>query len=163
MAFITITPVARNGFANTVTRNINPTQILETRDANANEILSFPTALSAVVVNYTQYSQPMTMTLLTATATATLNAAIAAATSGVLGAGASGDATLVAGTVNVAIAGLTTTSKVLLTRHAAGGTVTSTVQYFYVVSAGQLTITAAVAAGTINTADTSVITFAIVG
>lgn len=136
---------------------------MEVTDASAADITNFPTALSKIVVNYTNYNQAAIFTLLSATATATVIAAVAAAQSGTLGSGASGDATLVAGTVNVAIPSVTTATKVVLTRHTAGGTVTATIEYFYVVSAGQLTITAAVAAGTINTADTSVITYAIVG
>jgi len=163
MALVSITPVAKNGQAYTTATNINPAFIESVEAASADDITSFPTALSKIVVNTINYNQPATYTLLSATAVATVNTAIAAAQSGTLGGGASGDATLVAGTKDVTIPGLTTSSKVILTRHTAGGTVTSTVEYFYVVAANTLTITAAVAAGTINTADTSVITYAVVG
>lgn len=167
MGLLTITPVART--LNSVTtpyttvRNINANRVYDVRAANSAEIAVASTAATAIIIQGLEYNQPYLLTYITAASTSAVLASIAAAQSGILGAAASGDATLVAGTVNVAIPGLTTSSKVVLTRHTAGGTVTSTVEYFYVVSAGQLTITAAVAAGTINTADTSVITYAIVG
>jgi len=163
MALVQITSVASNGQPNAKTRYVNASFVQSVRAAYPEEIAAYPTALTAITVNYTNYNQPATVTYLVATATATVAAAVSAAQAGVLGVSVSGDATLVAGTVNVAIPGLTTSSKIVLTRHTAGGTVTSTVEYFYVVTANQLTITAAVAAGTINTADTSVITYAVVG
>lgn len=167
MGFLSITPVARrlNGVITpyTTVRNLNTDMVFDVRAANNNEIAVAPTAQSTILVQSLQYEQPYLFSYVTASSVASVLAAVAAAQSGVIGSGASGDATLVAGTVNVAIPGLTTNSKVVLTRHTAGGTVTSTTAYFYVVSAGQLTITAAVAAGTINTADTSVITYAVVG
>lgn len=68
----------------------------------------------------------------------------------------SAQTTLVAGTKAVTIAGVTTSSQAQVTRVTATGT-TLTVEYDAVCTAGIVTITATVAAGTINTADTSVI------
>jgi len=167
MGFLSITPVARtlNGQTNpyTTLRNINPQYVYDVRAANSDEIAVAPTAVSTILIRSIELTQPYIFSYVTASSVASVLASLAAAQSGLAGSGTSGDATLVAGTVNVAIPGITTNSKVVLTRHTAGGTVTSTTAYFYVVSAGQLTITAAVAAGTINTADTSVITYAVVG
>lgn len=88
-------------------------------------------------------------------------ALINAANSNVPGLGTAGDAVLVAGTVAVTIPGLTASNKVVLTRHIAN-TTSLTVEYQYAVTTNTLTITAAVAAGTINVADISTITYAVV-
>lgn len=163
MAQFALTIVASDNSASALTLYLNPENVISVGDATSGDISNFSTALCAVVYQTIEQNTPRLRRYLTASSTASVNAAISAAAAGVLGSGVSGDATLVAGTVNVTIPGLTTNSKAVLTRHTAGGTVTSTVQYFYAVSANTLTITAAVAAGTINTADTSVVTYAIVG
>lgn len=61
---------------------------------------------------------------------------------------------LVAGTKALAVPGVTTTSKVLLTL-AIPNTASSTIQYKAVCTANTVTITALIAAGTINAADIS--------
>lgn len=163
MALFSITPVARNGVAYTGVKNLNTIDVLDVRAATTDEITNFSTALTAVVVRTITYNQPNTTTYLTATATATAIAAYNAAQAGILGSGASGDAVLVAGTVAVTIPGLSTASKAILTRHIANTTTLTTGGYQYAVTANTLTITACVAAGTINVADISTITYAIVG
>jgi hypothetical protein len=70
-----------------------------------------------------------------------------------------GQTTLVAGTKAVTITGITSASKVVVTRNAQGGTVTTTVIYEATCSANTLTINARVAAGTTNTSDTSIISY----
>lgn len=65
-----------------------------------------------------------------------------------------GNATLVAGTVAVSITGITTSSKAFVTRTVANNA-SLTTGLTAVCTTGTLTITADVAAGTINTADTS--------
>lgn len=163
--FVDLPLVAVDNTASTVTVSKNTKFIEEVRPLNATESANalYTGANAAVyaVHNATQY--PNSTSGRVYYTSATVAAVKAAAASGAVGGGVSGDATLVAGTVTVAIPGVTTASKFVLTRHTAGGTVTSTVEYFYVVSAGSLVITAAVAAGTINSADTSVITYALVG
>lgn len=164
MALVTIQMVASDNSANTSAPALNPDFISSVTAATAGQIANFPTALTQIIYRTDQQTNAFRdRTLLSSTATATVIAAVNAAQANLLGSGISGDATLVAGTVAVTISGLTTASKVVLTRHTAGGAVTLTVEYFYVVTANTLTITAAVAAGTINTADTSVITYAVVG
>lgn len=162
MALVQLTPVARNGQANTTVRNINPNDILDVRAATTQEIASFPTALTAVVMKTINYNQPNTVTFLTTTATATFNAAVSAAQAGVLGAGVSGQTTLVAGTKAITITGLTTSNLgfVSLVSSANGS---STVTYQAVCTANTLTLRANVAAGTINASDTSVVNYAILG
>lgn len=73
-----------------------------------------------------------------------------------------GTATLVAGTIAVSIAGITSSSKAFATRTVAAGT-TLTTGITAVCTAGTLTITADVAAGTINTADTSTYNYQVIG
>lgn len=106
-------------------------------------------------------NQPRTDLYYSSLTVAQILALISAANSNVPGLGTSGDAVLVAGTVAVTIPGLTTSSKAQLTRHIAN-TTTLTIEYQYAVTANTLTITAAVAAGTINVADVSTITYTIV-
>lgn len=78
-----------------------------------------------------------------------------------------GTATLAAGTVTVT-ARLTSSSVILLTRKTAGGTTTLTLGYSAPgatrdTSAGTFVILAVVAAGTINTADESVVDWVVLG
>lgn len=162
MGLFNLTLLASDGSANTSTVQLNSQYVQAVGVPSASEIVSYPTAAASVTYIVYEQNTPKTRRLLTASTPAAITALVNASMSAV-GTGVSGDATLVAGTVNVTIPGLTTNSKAVLTRHTAGGTVTSTVEYFYAVSSNTLTITAAVAAGTINTADTSVITYAIVG
>ena len=72
-----------------------------------------------------------------------------------------GQTTLVAGTKTITITGLTTGGKVVLTRNSQGGAVATTVQYEGTCTTNTLTITAEVAAGTINVSDTSVLTYVV--
>jgi hypothetical protein len=75
--------------------------------------------------------------------------------------GTAGTATLVAGTIAVAIANVTANSLPTVTlKTPAGGALT--VKWQAVCTAGTLTITALLAAGTINAADTSVVTYIVV-
>lgn len=162
MAFVQITPVALNGQSYTTVQNLNPALIEDVRAASSTEIAGFSTALTAIVYKVTTYNQPATVTYLTATATETVLSAISAAQSGVLGAGISGQTTLVAGTKAITIAGLTTSSIALVSLvSSANGS--STVTYQAVCTANTLTLRANVAAGTINASDTSVVNYAIVG
>jgi len=161
MGMFNITLVAADGSANTKTISFNSAFVQSVALPTASEIVSFSTAAAAIVYLERDQNELRARRYLTASTVAAVNALILA--SGSTGAvGTSGDATLVAGTKDVTITGLTSSSKVQLTRHTAGGTVTLTVEYFYVVTTDTLTITAAVAAGTINTADTSVITYTVV-
>jgi len=162
MALVQLTPVARNGQANTTVRNINPINIIDVRAASTDEISNFPTAVSAIVVKSISYNQETTTTYLSATSVATLTAAVSAAQAGVLGAGVSGQTTLVAGTKAITITGLTTSNLgfVSLVSSANGS---STVTYQAVCTANTLTLRANVAAGTINASDTSVVNYAILG
>lgn len=66
----------------------------------------------------------------------------------------SGQTALVAGTIAINIPGLTTANKGFITR-AISNTTTSTVEYRAVCTANTLTLTADLAAGTINVADIS--------
>lgn len=162
MALVQITPVAKNGYADTTVRNINPLNIIDVKAASSTDISAFPTALTAIIVKTITYNQENTTTYLSATATATVVAAVAAAQAGVLGAGVSGQTTLVAGTKAITIAGLTTSSIALVSLvSSANGS--STVTYQAVCTANTLTLRANVAAGTINASDTSVVNYAIVG
>lgn len=161
MGMFNITLVAADNSANNTTISFNSLFVQSVALPTAGELVSFPTANAVIVYLERDQNEQRARRYLTASTVAAVNALILA--SGSTGAvGTSGDATLVSGTVDVTISGLTTASKVQLTRHTAGGTVTSTIEYFYVVAANTLTITAAVAAGTINTADNSVITYTVV-
>lgn len=162
MAFVQITPVALNGQSYTTVQNLNPALIEDVRAASSTEIAGFSTALTAIVYKVTTYNQPATVTYLTATATATVLSAISAAQSGVLGAGVSGQTTLVSGTKEITIPGLTTSSIALVSLvSSANGS--STVTYQAVCTEDTLTLRANVAAGTINASDTSVVNYAILG
>lgn len=163
MALFSVVLVASDNSANASTINLNPDYVQSIAAANAGEIVDFSTALTAITYIVFEQNERRTRRLLTATATATVVAAYAAAQANVLGSGQSGDAVLVAGTVAVTIPGLTTASKAVLTRHIANTTTLTTGGYQYAVTANTLTITATVAAGTINVADVSTITYAIVG
>lgn len=162
MAQFSVTLLASDNSANTSTVSFNTELVEEVVVPTASEIVSFPTAAAAIVYIKHDQNEVRSRRYLTAATPTAVNAAINAAASGVLGGGISGDAVLVAGTVAVTIPGLTTASKAVLTRHVAN-TVTLTVEYQYAVTANTLTITATVAAGTINVADVSTITYAIVG
>jgi lysophospholipase L1-like esterase len=72
-----------------------------------------------------------------------------------------GKTTLVAGTKAITITGLTTGGKAIVTRNSQGGTITTTVVYEAVCTTNTLTINAEVAAGTVNTSDTSVISYVV--
>lgn len=69
-----------------------------------------------------------------------------------------GDATLVAGTLAITITGLTSSSRAQITRTVSSNT-SLTTEYTAVCTSNTLTITADIAAGTINTADTSTLTY----
>lgn len=71
-----------------------------------------------------------------------------------------GQTTLVSGTKAITVTGVTTSSRCFLTRVTPSGT-TLTIEYDCVCTSNTVTITAAVAAGTINTADTSVLNYEI--
>jgi hypothetical protein len=159
--FLSVPLVAINNTANSNTEALSDDFIEKIRPLTAGEAANWPTANSVVELRK-EAKTPLDEKIQFYYSTSTVAALQASLNASVVAVGAAGDATLVAGTVNVAITGLTSANKVLLTRHTAGGTVTATIEYFYVVTTGQLTITAAVAAGTINTADTSVITYAVV-
>lgn len=163
MALFALTMVASDGSQSSGTTYLNPEFVSSVGTPTASELVSFPTAQSFVTYRSLEQQTMKVRRILSSSTPAAVNSAISAAANGVLGGGVSGNATLVAGTVAVNIPGLTTSNVALLTRKTVGGTVTSTVEYQYAVTANTLTITAAVAAGTINTADTSVISFAIVG
>lgn len=81
-------------------------------------------------------------------------ASIVSAANSPIGAVSSGQTALVAGTIAITIPGLTTANKGFLTR-AVSNTTTSTVEYRAVCTANTLTLTADLAAGTINVADIS--------
>lgn len=72
-----------------------------------------------------------------------------------------GTATLVAGTVAITVSGVTTSSRAFVTL-ATPNTGSSTVKFQAVCTANTVTITALVAAGTINTADISVVNYFVV-
>lgn len=74
--------------------------------------------------------------------------------------GRTGVTTLVAGTVAITITGLTTSSRAFIQRTTSSGT-TLTIEYNAVCTSNTLTITADIAAGTINTADTSSLNYVI--
>lgn len=162
MAQISVTLLASDNSANTTVISLNTAYIQDVSLPVASEVAAFSTAAAAITYINKDQNETRTRRYLTASTVAAINSAIASASAGVLGGGVSGDAVLVAGTVAVTIPGLTTASKVILTRHIAN-TVTLTVEYQYAVTANTLTITAAVAAGTINVADVSTITYCIVG
>lgn len=75
--------------------------------------------------------------------------------------GRTGVTTLTAGTVAITITGLTTSSRAFLQRTTSSGT-TLTIEYNAVCTSNTLTITADVAAGTINTADGSTLNYLVV-
>lgn len=72
-----------------------------------------------------------------------------------------GQTTLVAGTIAITITGLTTSSRAFVQRVTPSG-VTLTTEYNAVCTANTLTITADLAAGTINTADISVMNYLVI-
>lgn len=78
-----------------------------------------------------------------------------------------GTATLSSGTVTVSTATITANSRIFITRTAPGGTTTNTLEYGYVNKTpgapGSFDLQAQVAAGTINTADNSVLDWFVVG
>lgn len=70
---ITLTPVAKNGFANTGVVGIPVVEgIIVIRPATSDEITNFPTAVSAVETRDLQYQQPRKTTYLSATTVAAL-------------------------------------------------------------------------------------------
>lgn len=75
--------------------------------------------------------------------------------------GRTGQIALVAGTVNVAIASVTVNSRAFVTR-AISNTTALTVEYRAVCTAGNLAITADLAAGTINVADISTLNYLVI-
>lgn len=99
------------------------------------------------------------MITLVVTQTAAAVAALAQATVSAL---AVGQTTLVAGTKAITISGLTTSNIALVTL-VSSLTGSSTVTYQAVCTTNTLTLRANVAAGTINTADVSILNYAIVG
>lgn len=155
--------VAADNSANTSTIYPNTSEVDAVETPTAGEIANFSTAAAVVTLVRLEQNTPRRRRYLTASSVAAINATIAASFAGVLGSGVSGDAVLVAGTVAVTIPGLTTASKAVLTRHIANTTTLTTGGYQYAVTANTLTITACIASGTINVADVSTITYAIVG
>lgn len=163
MALVQVTLVASDNSANSTVTNLNPLFISSVGAATAGQIADFPTALTQIVYRTDQQTNAFRdRTLLTATATATVLSAISAAQAGTLGAGVSGLATLVAGTKAITIAGLTSAS-VAVGSLVTPNTGSSTVKFSFACTTNTLTITALVAAGTINVADISVMSYAIVG
>ena len=75
--------------------------------------------------------------------------------------GRAGQVALVAGTINVAIASVTVNSRAFVTR-AISNTTAATVEYRAVCTAGNLAITADIAAGTINVADISTLNYIVI-
>ncbi len=75
--------------------------------------------------------------------------------------GSLGQTTLVAGTISITISGVTTATRAFITLVTPTGT-TLTTTYQAVCTANTLTIQANVAAGTINTADTSVLNYVVI-
>ncbi len=73
---LSVTPVARNGYAYTSALGIPVVNILHVRAATADEITNFSTALTAVVCQDISYNVPTKLTYLTATATATVITAL---------------------------------------------------------------------------------------
>jgi len=162
MGLLSVTLLAIDGSANTTTIYLNPDYIIRVRPASATEITNFPTALTSITIKDLTYQSPVERKYLTATATATVASAIASAQSGVLGSGVSGQTTLVAGTKAITITGLTTSSLAFV-QLVTPNTASSTIQYKAVCTANTLTITALVAAGTINASDVSTVNYAILG
>lgn len=162
MAQFALTILASDNSADAATIYPNTLEVQSVRAATAGDIASFPSAVSAVTIRTIEQNTPRIRRYLSSSSVATVNAAIAAANAGVLGSGVSGQTTLVAGTKAITINGLTTSSLAVLQLVSPSGA-SSTVQYKAVCTANTLTITALVAAGTINTSDVSVINYAIVG
>jgi hypothetical protein len=80
-AFIDITPVATNGnnaASSLLVRTQNVAMINHIRPVNANELASFPSAVSAVVCNTITQFQQNTVTVLTAQTVSALKTLIAA-------------------------------------------------------------------------------------
>jgi len=162
MAFLSVVLVAVDNSSNTTTISLNPSDIIEIRPASAEEILQYPTAVTTIEYKDLVYQSPVKRKAYTATATATVLASVAAAQTGVLGSGASGQTTLIAGTKAITIAGLTTRS-IALVSLVSSLTGSLTVTYQAVCTDNTLTLQANVAAGTINVNDVSVLNWAIVG
>lgn len=161
--FISIPVVAVDGVAPLVTTSNKNVRFIEGYGLpTTGEIAQYATAAGAItIVSDQQNTSTRPSRYLTTLTPAQILAAINAANSNVPGLGTAGDAVLVAGTVAVTIPGLTASNKVVLTRHIAN-TTSLTIEYQYAVTTNTLTITAAVAAGTINVADISTITYAVV-
>lgn len=161
MGLFSLVVVAIDNVSTTGTYSL-PTQGVYTRAATTSEIAAFPTALTAVVVPQDVQNNNRAVIYLSSTATATVNTAINAAAAGVLGSGVSGQTTLVAGTKAITITGLTT-SNLGFVQLVSPSSASSTIQYKAVCTANTLTITALVAAGTINASDVSTVNYAILG
>ncbi len=134
--------------------SINPANIVSVRTIPA----KFGTGVTEIL-----YSNPVnndrTQAYLYVTQTA---AAVLASTNATGLVGSSGRATLVAGTVTVSVPGLTAANNVVVSM-LTPGTPSLTTEYQAVAGTDSIVIRANVAAGTINSADTSTLVFAVVG
>lgn len=162
-SFISIPVVAVDGAAPILATQIKNVRFIEGYGApTAGEITQFSTALSAItIVRDDQNTSTRASRFLSSLTPAQVTAAILAANTNTPGLGLGGKATLVAGTLAITIPGLTSTNDAIT------GIITPangslTVKFQAVCTTNTLTITALLAAGTINTADTSVVAYSIV-
>lgn len=162
--FISIPLVATDGNVPVITTVNKNVRFIETYEApTASEIAQFPTAAGVLLIRKNdQNASTRTSRYLTSLTPTQILAAINAANSNVAGLGTSGQVALVAGTKAITIPGLTT-SNLGFVQLVAPNTASLTIQYKAVCTANTLTITALVAAGTINAADISTVNYAILG
>lgn len=161
MGLFNLTLLASDGSANTSTVQLNAQYVQAIGAPSASEIVSYPTAAAAVTYIVYEQNTPKTRRLLTASTQAAVTALVNASNFAV-GSGVSGQTALVAGTKAITIQGLTTASLGFV-QLVSPSSASSTIQYKAVCTADTLTITALVAAGTINASDVSTVNYAILG
>lgn len=163
--FITVPVVAvdRVGSASGTTANLNTALIQAYNTATAGQITAFPTAQSQIIYQEdVQQQSTRTKEILSSSTPAQIAALITSANAGTPGLGSSGKVTLVAGTAAVTIPGLTTNNVGLVSLVSPANGALTVKFSGSATAANTFTITALLAAGTINTADTSVVAYEIV-
>lgn len=161
MGMFNITLLASDGSQNASTVSFNSAMVQDVSSPTASEVATYPTAAAAITYIRHDQNELRTRRYLTASTVAAVNALIQASNFAI-GSGVSGQTTLVAGTKAITIPGLTTSSLGFV-QLVSPSSASSTIQYKAVCTANTLTITALVAAGTINASDVSTVNYAILG
>lgn len=158
-SFIGLSIVGIDTTAKVSTEQINTRYIKKVRAVSTSEALVFTTANSVVILETKPYLEEAKDHLYFSDST--VSAVTAAANSTIPGSSTSGQVALVAGTKAITVPGVTTSSKAFVSL-VSPSSASLTVDTQAVCTANTVTITALVAAKTINTADVSTVNYLVI-